>query len=139
MEKSLIKKNIHLNHKEKVHVAQMIDTGATWVEVSNWHRSRFGKPMARSKFFRFKQQKSEILAKAAKQQPTVTNNYKRQGEEELCEFETNLKKEIARRTEADCVQKWTFCLLQSLTLDEKKKEPYKNMKILESYTFTNRF
>ena len=55
MEKSLVKKNIHFNREEKIHVAQMIDKGATWSEVSDWHRLRFGKTIgARFKFFRLK-------------------------------------------------------------------------------------
>ena len=77
MEKSLVKKNIHFNQEEKTHVAQMIDKGATWSEVSDWHRVRYGKPMSRSKYFRMKQQKNEILNSRRKNEATDVNAYKR--------------------------------------------------------------
>ena len=49
MEKSIIKKNVHLSEKEKQYVARLIQDGGTLEDISKWHKTRFGKPIARSK------------------------------------------------------------------------------------------
>ena len=40
MERSLVKKNIHLNPKEEIHVAKLIVGGASQKEVNDWHFMR---------------------------------------------------------------------------------------------------
>ena len=80
MEKSIFKKNIHLSQKEKIHVAKLIQDGGTLSDISEWHKVRFGKPIARSKFFRLKSQASSILDDKLQKS---TNSYKRKGEEDL--------------------------------------------------------
>ena len=37
MEKTKVKKQLHLNPEEKKHVAKMIDTGTTLAEVDKWY------------------------------------------------------------------------------------------------------
>ena len=51
MDKPKEKKHIHLNAEEKRHVAESIANGATYNEVNSWHLMRFGKLMAKSKFY----------------------------------------------------------------------------------------
>ena len=60
MEKSIIKKNVHLSEKEKQYVARLIQDGGTLEDISKWHKTRFGKPIARSKYYRLKSQVSSI-------------------------------------------------------------------------------
>ena len=43
MEKTLVKKNLHLTPQEKRHVAQMLDNGDSLKDVNRWHQMRFGK------------------------------------------------------------------------------------------------
>ena len=95
--------------------------------------------MSRSKFFRLKLQKNEILNSRRQNGGTDVNAYKRRGEDQLSEFEAHIKTEIARKTETASVQKWTYPLLQCLALDEVKKPPFKDMDVLKTYLFTNRY
>ena len=62
MDKPLRKKHVHFTKKEELHLANMILDGATYEEISEWHLTRFGKPMARSKYFRFKNKAPEIIS-----------------------------------------------------------------------------
>ena len=50
MDKTKVKKHLHLNPSEKKHVAQMIDSGASLKDVDRWHQMRFGKKIAKSVF-----------------------------------------------------------------------------------------
>ena len=63
MDKPKEKKHIHLNAEEKLHVAELIANGATYNEVNSWHLMRFGKVMAKSKFYnhKVKHKKSQNL------------------------------------------------------------------------------
>ena len=45
MEKTKVKKHLHLNPVEKKHVAKMIETGATLAEVDKWYQIRFEDPI----------------------------------------------------------------------------------------------
>ena len=78
MDKPKEKKHIHLNAEEKRHVAQLIDKGATYNEVNEWHLMRFGKIMTKSKFYNHKNKCKKTLENKSK-----TNNYTRKGESEL--------------------------------------------------------
>ena len=135
MERTLVKKNIHLTKKEELHVAKLIVSGGTQQEISDWHSMRFGKPMARSKFFRFKSKAKEIIANA--DETSMKKAYTRVGEEDLRSFEEHLKVEIASRSNS--VPKWTYLLLTVLANEERKKEPFANMEALKKYTFTSTY
>ena len=50
MEKTLVKKNLHLTPQEKRHVAQMLDNGDSLKDVNRWHQMRFGKKSANRYF-----------------------------------------------------------------------------------------
>ena len=54
MEKPIFKKNVHLSQKEKQYVARLIEDGGTLAEISKWHKTRFGKPIATSKYYHLK-------------------------------------------------------------------------------------
>ena len=88
MDKPIIKKNVHLSQKEKQYVARLIEDGGTLAEISEWHKTRFGKPIARSKYFRLKSQAKSILADKLEKS---RNNYTRKGENDLQIFESRLK------------------------------------------------
>ena len=60
-------------------MAKLIQDGGTLSDISEWHKVRFGKPIARSKFFRLKSQASTILDDKLQKS---TNSYKRKGEED---------------------------------------------------------
>ena len=38
MEKTLVKKNLHLTPQEKRHVAQMLDKGDSLKDINKWHQ-----------------------------------------------------------------------------------------------------
>ena len=75
MDKPKEKKHIHLNTAEKRHVAELIANEATYNEVNSWHLMRFGKVMAKSKFYNHKVKHKKTLENKSK-----TNNYTRKGE-----------------------------------------------------------
>ena len=129
-----LKKQIHLSAKEQLHVAQLIDGGASHKEVSDWHLMRFGKEMSRSKFFRYKSNASKIIKDS---DDKITKKYTRNGESDLIEFENHLKSEIAARSNGQI--RWTYLLLSTLALQEREKEPYSNMEVLKKYIFTDRY
>ena len=62
MEKTLVKKNLHLTPQEKRHVAQMLDRGDSLKDVNRWHQMRFGKEISQSVFYRLKKNFKTILA-----------------------------------------------------------------------------
>ena len=78
MDKPKEKKHIHLNAEEKRHVAELIAYGATYNQVNSWHLMRFGKIMAKSKFYNHKVKHKQTLENKSK-----TNSYIRKGESEL--------------------------------------------------------
>ena len=55
MEKTKVKKHLHLNPEEKKHVAMMVDTGATLAEVDKWYQMRFGKKNNQIRILRFEE------------------------------------------------------------------------------------
>ena len=62
MEKTLVKKNLHLTPQEKRHVAQMLDKGDSLKDINKWHQMRFGKKISKSVFYRLKEKYKTILA-----------------------------------------------------------------------------
>ena len=62
MEKTKVKKHLHLNPEDKKHVAKMIDTGAMVAEVDKWYQMRFGKKITRSVYYDLKKKCKTILA-----------------------------------------------------------------------------
>ena len=127
--------NIYLGAKEELHVANMIVAGSSYEEISDWHLSKYDKPMSRSKYYRYKNKATKIIANGDKK---VTRGYKRTGEEDLVLFEEHLKEEIAERTNGSVI-KWTHELLTCLANNERKKEPFCNMDSLKKYQFSNRY
>ena len=136
MEKSIIKKNVHLSEKEKQYVARLIQDGGTLEDISKWHKTRFGKPIARSKYYRLKSQVSSILADKLEKSK---NKYTRKGEKDLQVFESHLKDEIAVRTANKDCQKWTFALLSELANQIRQKNEFAEMEILKSYNFSTNY
>ena len=61
MEKSIIKNIFVFHKKKKVYVARLIEDGGTLWDILDWHKARFRKPIARSKYFRLKSQTKNIL------------------------------------------------------------------------------
>ena len=132
MERSLVKKNIHLNPKEEIHVAKLIVGGASQKEVNDWHFMRFNKHMSTSKYYRYKNKAHKIIANA--DQSAMKKSYTRVGEQDLRSFEEHLKLEIATRSRD--VPKWTFSLLTAFANQEREKEPFVKMDALKKYTFS---
>ena len=66
MDKPKEKKHIHLNAEEKRHVAELIAYGATYNQVNSWHLMRFGKIMAKSKFYNHKVKHKQTLENKSK-------------------------------------------------------------------------
>ena len=79
MDKTKVKKNIHLNTEEKRHVAQLIANGADYGQVNSWYLMRFGRIMAKSKFYRHKEKHEKTL----KSNKSKKNDYTRMGEVKL--------------------------------------------------------
>ena len=136
MDKTLRIKNVYFTRKEELHLANMIVGGAKYDEINEWHLTNFGKPMARSKYFRFKNKALEIISNDNKKISKV--KYNRPGESDLVQFEEHLKEEITVRTNNPVI-KWTYELLTTLANNEREKEPYCKMDILKQYKFTNRY
>ena len=66
MEKSIVKKKLHLKPEEKKYVAKMIDNGGSLQDVDRWYQMRFGKKITTSVYYRLKQQCKTILADTKK-------------------------------------------------------------------------
>ena len=61
MDRTLVKKNLHLTAQEKRHVAKMLVNGDSLKDVNEWHQMRFGK-YSKSVFYRLKEKSKTILA-----------------------------------------------------------------------------
>ena len=112
MEKSIVKKKLHLKPDEKKYVAKMIDNGGTLEDVDRWYQMRFGKKITKSVYYRLKEQCKTILAD--KNDMKKTNKYTRKGEKDLAPFEEHLKIKIAEKLESTDSFHWTYLLLQNL-------------------------
>ena len=62
MDKTIVKKHLHLKPDEKRHVAKMIDNGASLGDVDKWYQMRFGKKITKSVYYRLKEKCKTILA-----------------------------------------------------------------------------
>ena len=58
--------NIYLGAKEELNVANMIVAGSSYEEISDWHLSKYDKPMSRSKYYRYKNKATKIIANGDK-------------------------------------------------------------------------
>ena len=134
MEKTKVKKHLHLNPEEKKHVAKMIDTGATLAEVDKWYQMRFGKKITRSVYYDLKKKCKTILAETDGKK--TTNKYTRKGEKDLEPFEEHLKLRISENTESSGSFKWTYALLQSLAEIERLKEPFNQSQEIQKMCFS---
>ena len=121
MDKTKVKKHLHLKSSEKKYVAQMIDSGASLKDVDGWHQMRFGKKITKSVFYRLKENYKTLLAET---DDKTTNKYTRKAEKDLEPFEEHLKLKICEKTESAGSFKWTYVLLQSLAQTERMKEPF---------------
>ena len=137
MEKTLVKKNLHLKPEEKRHVAKMINDGATLKDVDRWHQMRFGKKISKSAFYRLKEKVKTILAET--DEKTTKNKYIRKAETDLEPFEEHLKIKICEKTESAGSFKWTYTLLQALALNERSKAPFDQSEELQKMCFSQRY
>ena len=137
MEKTLVKKNLHLTPQEKRHVAQMLDKGDSLKDINKWHQMRFGKKISQSVFYRLKNNFKTILAETGDKQ--TTNKYTRKAEKDLEPFEEHLKIKICEKTESTGSFKWTYALLKALALNERTKEPFNQSEEIQKMCFSHRF
>ena len=137
MEKTLVKKKLHLKPEEKRHVAMMIEKGATLKDVDRWHQMRFGKKISKSAFYRFKEKFKTILAETDDKK--TTNKYTRKAEKDLEPFEEHLKLKICEKTESAGSFKLTYALLQALALNERTKEPFNQSDEIQKMCFSPRY
>ena len=137
MDKTLVKKNLHLTLQEKRHVAKMLDNGDSLKDVNKWHQMRFGKKISKSVFYRLKEKSKTILAE--NDDKKTTNKYTRKAETELVSFEEHLKIKICEKTESAGSFKWTWPLLKALALNERTKEPFNQSEEIQKLCFTHRF
>ena len=137
MEKTLVKKNLHLKPEEKRHVAKMINDGATLKDVDRWHQMRFGKKISKSAFYRLKEKVKTILEETGDKK--TTNKYTRKAEKDLEQFEEHLKLKICEKTESAGSFKWTYALLQAFALNERTKEPFNQCDEIQKMCFSSRY
>ena len=136
MDKTKVKKHLHLKSSEKKYVAQMIASGASLKDVDGWHQMRFGKKITKSVFYRLKQNYKILLAETDEK---TTNKYTRKAEKDLEPFEEHLKLKICEKTESAGSFKWTYVLLQSLAQTERMKEPFNQCDEIQKMCFTSRY
>ena len=136
MDKTLVKKHLHLKPEEKRHMAKMIDNGASLKDVDSWHQMRFGKKISKPAFYRLKEKSKTILTETDDKN---TNKYTRKGEKDLEPFEQHLRIKISEKTESAGSFKWTYELLKTLALNERTKEPFNQSEEIQKMCFSPRF
>ena len=137
MEKSIVKKKLHLKPEEKKYVAKMIDNGGSLQDVDRWYQMRFGKKITTSVYYRLKQQCKTILADTNDKKKT--KKYTRKCEKDLEPFEEHLKIKIAEKMESSGSFHWTYLLLQSLAVTERMKEPFNKCDEIQKMCFSSRY
>ena len=137
MDKTIVKKHLHLKPDEKRHVAKMIENCASLGDVDKWYQMRFGKKITKSVYYRLKEKSKTILAETNGKKNT--NKYTRKGEQDLGPFEEHLKIKIAEKTESAGSFKWTYLLLQNLAEMERMKEPFNKSDTIQKMGFTPRY
>ena len=137
MERRVFKKHLHLKPDEKIEVARMIDNGASLDKVNKWYMNRFGQKMSKSSYYDLKNKRAKVLTEAVNGKKK--NDYRRKGEDDLATFEDHLRLKIAELTESNNCILWTYPLLQDVALEEREKEPFVHMEVLQKYCFTNKY